>query len=66
MKKQYVFGITTVLIWASMATIVKTMLGTIPNLEALSVSSIFAGIFLSGNQMVKSSGGVYFYMRRFR
>lgn len=54
MKKQYVFGITTVLIWASMATIVKTMLGTIPNLEALSVSSIFAGLFLSGNQMVKS------------
>ena len=66
MKKQYVFGITTVHIGASMATIVKTMLGTIPNLEALSVSSIFAFLFLSGNQMVKFSGGVYFYMRRFR
>ena len=46
MKKQYIFGITTVLIWASMATVVKTMLGAIPNLEALSVSSIFAFLFL--------------------
>lgn len=46
MKKNYIYAITTVIIWSTMATIVKKMLYNIPNLEALFVSSIFAFLFL--------------------
>ena len=46
MKKNYIYAITTVMIWATMATVVKMMLFDIPNLEALSISSIFAFLFL--------------------
>ena len=44
--KNYLFAIITVLIWSTMAATVKKMLYDIPNLEALSVSSIFAALFL--------------------
>ena len=46
MKKNYIYAIATVMIWATMATVVKMMLFDIPNLEALSISSIFAFLFL--------------------
>lgn len=46
MKKNYIYAITTVMIWATMATVVKMMLFDIPNLEALSISSVFAFLFL--------------------
>lgn len=44
--KNYIYAIITVLIWSTMAAVVKKMLHDIPNLEALSVSSIFAFLFL--------------------
>ena len=44
--KNYIYAIVTVLIWSTMAATVKKMLYDIPNLEALSVSSIFAALFL--------------------
>ena len=46
MKKNYIYAIATVMIWSTMATVVKMMLFDIPNLEALSISSIFAFLFL--------------------
>jgi len=45
-KKNYIYAFFTVFIWATMATIVKLLLVNIPNLEALSISSIFAFLFL--------------------
>lgn len=46
MKKSYIYALTTVFIWSTMAAVVKKMLFDIPNLEALSISSYFAFLFL--------------------
>jgi len=46
MKKNYIYAAATVLIWSTNAAVVKKMLYDIPNLEALSVSSFFAFLFL--------------------
>lgn len=46
MKKNYIFALITILIWAFMATMVKLLLTDIPNLEALAISSVFAFLFL--------------------
>ncbi len=46
MKKNYVYALITVLIWSTTAAMVKKMLIDIPNLEALSISSYFAFLFL--------------------
>lgn len=46
MKKNYTFALITILIWASMATMVKVLLADIPNLQALAVSGVFAFLFL--------------------
>ncbi len=46
MKKNYIYAFTTVFIWATMAAIVKLLLSNMPNLQALSVSSAFAFLFL--------------------
>ena len=46
MKKNYLYAGITVLIWATLATVVKLVLADIPNFQALSVSSAFAFVFL--------------------
>lgn len=46
MRQSYAFGIATVLIWSTMAAMVKALISNVPSLEALSVSSIFAFLFL--------------------
>ena len=46
MKKNYVYALLTIFIWSTMAAIVKLMLFDIPNLQALSISSVFAFLFL--------------------
>lgn len=46
MKKNYIYAVITVLIWSTTAAMVKMMLFDIPNLQALSISSIFAFLFL--------------------
>ena len=46
MKKNYIYAITAVLIWSTVASVIKTMAADIPNLEALSISSFFAFLFL--------------------
>ncbi len=46
MKKNYIFAITTVFIWATMAAVVKKILFDIPNLEVLAISSYISSAFL--------------------
>ena len=46
MRKNYTFGLITVLIWASLASTVKLLLASVPDLEALFISAIFAFLFL--------------------
>ena len=46
MKKNYVYAVVSVLIWSTTAAMVKKMLYDIPNLEALSISSFLAFLFL--------------------
>ena len=46
MKKNYIYALLTVFIWSTLATVAKLLLYDIPNLQTLSVSSIFAFIFL--------------------
>ena len=46
MRKNYCYAGVTVLIWSTLATVVKLVLTDIPNLEALAVSSAFAFVFL--------------------
>ena len=46
MKKNYIYAILTVFIWSTMASTTKLLLSNIPNLEALSISSVFACVCL--------------------
>ena len=46
MRKNYVYALITVALWATLATAVKLVLKDIPNFEALAVSSAFAFVFL--------------------
>ena len=46
MKKNCIYAFFTIFIWATMASVVKLLLTDIPNMEALSVSSIVAFLFL--------------------
>jgi drug/metabolite transporter (DMT)-like permease len=62
MKKSYLYAVVTVLIWSTTAAIVKKMLYDIPNLEALSVSSFFAFLFLL---IVNLKNGTVKEMRRY-
>lgn len=60
MKKNYVYALSAVAIWSTMATAVKLVLADIPNLQALAVSSLFAFLFLLAvnirNGKIKSIG----------
>ena len=46
MRKSYLYASITVLIWATLATVVKIILYDIPNFEVLTISSVFAFVFL--------------------
>lgn len=48
MKKNYTYAFLTVFIWSTLATIAKILLSDIPNLETLTISSVFAFLFLLG------------------
>ena len=63
MKKNYTFALITILIWASMATMVKVLLADIPNLQALAVSGIFAFLFLF---LINAKSGKLKEMKRYR
>lgn len=44
--KKYFFAGATVLIWSTLAAMVKVLLGDMPNLQMLAISSVFAFVFL--------------------
>lgn len=46
MKRNYLYALITVFIWATMAAVAKSLLSDIPNLQTLSVSGVFAFAFL--------------------
>ena len=48
MRKNYLYASVTVVLWATLATVVKLVLKDLPNFEALAVSSAFAFLFLLG------------------
>lgn len=56
MKKNYIYGFTTVIIWSTMAATVKKMLFDIPNLQALSISSFIAAVFLLLMNLISGKG----------
>lgn len=55
MRKSYIYATVTVLIWATLATVVKIVLYDIPNFEALTISSFFAFAFLLIMNIVNGS-----------
>lgn len=46
MKKNYIYAFLTVSIWGTLAAVAKLLLSDIPNLQTLTVSSVFAFIFM--------------------
>lgn len=49
-QKSFLYAGITILTWSTLASVVKSLLSNIPNLEALSISSLFAALFLlAGN-----------------
>ena len=46
MKKSYMFAGISILIWSTIATIAKLLLGTLSNFQVLFVSCFFAFMFL--------------------
>ncbi len=46
MKKSYFFAGVAILVWSSMATVSKLLLGSMNGMRVLWISSLFAGIFL--------------------
>jgi len=46
LRKNYIYALLSVFIWATMAAIAKLLLSDIPNLQTLSVSSLLAFLFL--------------------
>lgn len=46
MKKNYIFAITTVFMWSTLAAVVKLLLSDIPNLQVLAISSYISSGFL--------------------
>ena len=46
MKKPYLFAGVSILLWSTVATITKLLLGSLNSFQILSVTTLFAGIFL--------------------
>ncbi|MBE6765056.1 MAG: DMT family transporter [Ruminococcaceae bacterium] len=46
MKRNYAYAVATVFIWSTMAAVSKMLLNDIPNLQTLSISGVFAFLFL--------------------
>ncbi len=53
--KKYIFAGATVLIWSTLAAMVKVLLGDMPNLQMLAISSVFAFAFLLILNLVNGS-----------
>ena len=46
MKKHYLYAAISILGWSTVATVVKILLGTMNSIQVLSISALFASIFL--------------------
>lgn len=55
MKKSYLYAMITVLIWSTMATVVKLVVADIPNFQALFLGSAFAFLFLLAMNIINGS-----------
>ncbi|MBR5739493.1 MAG: EamA/RhaT family transporter, partial [Lachnospiraceae bacterium] len=55
MKKSYIYAGITILLWSTMSPIVKTLIGGIPNFEALAAGSCFAFLFLFARNALKGN-----------
>lgn len=55
MKKAYLYSVVTVLIWATNAPTVKALLGGIPSMQALCISSALAFLFMLGVNLTTGS-----------
>ena len=53
MKKSLIYGIICILLWSVMAPVIKVVVTGLPNLEALSLSSLVAFLFLLAYNAVK-------------
>lgn len=45
-RKNYIYALSSIFIWSTMAAVVKMVLEDIPSLQALSISGLFAFLFL--------------------
>ena len=46
-NKSVVFALISVAIWSTLSTVAKLVLGALPNLETLGISSLFAFLFMA-------------------
>ena len=46
MKKSYLFAGVSILLWSTVATVAKLLLGSLNSFQILSVTTLFAGVFL--------------------
>lgn len=46
MKKQYLFAATSILLWSTMPTVSKLLLGKLDSFQVLCISALFASLFL--------------------
>ena len=53
MKKNYIYAVTTVIIWATSATLLKAMFASLPQYEILCVSSALSALFLLAVNVAK-------------
>ena len=51
-NKSVVFALISVAIWSTLSTVAKLVLGALPNLETLGVSSLFAFLFMAAALLV--------------
>ena len=56
-KRNYLYAVITVLIWATNAPLAKALLNGLPNLETLSISSFLAFGFLLAVNLKKTVPG---------
>lgn len=63
MKKSYFCCMGSVLLWSTMATIVKVVLNNIPNMQALAVSGLFAFLCLV---IYNFASGAYRKMKKYK
>ena len=61
-NKSFIYAVITVLIWSTLASVVKSLLHNIPNLEALCISSLLASLSLLAGNLV---GGRWHQMKAY-